>query len=65
MPDLGPNAVFIWSSYAVAAAVLGGLIAWLVADGRRHARALKSLDAQGLRRRSEPARPGDAAGGAA
>ena len=31
MPDLGPNAVFIWASYSVAAVVLAALIVWLLA----------------------------------
>lgn len=51
-PDLGPNAHFIWSSYAVAAIVLGAVVAWLVLAGRQHARALAALEAQGIRRRS-------------
>lgn len=50
--DLGPHAAFIIASYAVVAAVMTGLIAWLVLDGRRHRRALASLEAQGIRRRS-------------
>ncbi|MFN3743306.1 MAG: heme exporter protein CcmD [Hyphomicrobiaceae bacterium] len=57
--DLGPHAAFIIASYAVVAAVMIGLIAWLVLDGRRHRRALEALEAQGIRRRSrvEDARP--------
>jgi heme exporter protein D len=50
--DLGPHAAFIWWSYFVVAAVIGGLIAWLVMDGRRLRRQLAALDAKGVRRRS-------------
>lgn len=50
--DLGPNAVFIWSSYGIVAIVLGGLIAWLVADGIRQQHKLDELEARGTRRRS-------------
>jgi heme exporter protein D len=50
--DLGPHAAYIWASYAVAAVVLAGLVAWLVADGRHQQRLLDELDARGIRRRS-------------
>lgn len=50
--DLGPHAAFIWISYAAVAAVIGGLIAWLIADGRRQLAALKALEDRGVRRRS-------------
>jgi heme exporter protein D len=50
--DLGPHAAFIWTCYAAVATVIAGLIAWLVADGRRHARALRDLEARGVIRRS-------------
>jgi heme exporter protein D len=51
--DLGPHAVFIWSSYGVVTLVLAGLIAWLVADGRAQQRRLDDLAARGVRRRSD------------
>ena len=51
--DLGPHAAFIIASYAVVAAVMAGLLTWLVLDGRRHRRALDALEAQGIRRRSQ------------
>ena len=51
MPDLGPHAAFIWASYALMAAVLAALTAWLVLDGRRQARLLADLEA---RRKSKP-----------
>jgi heme exporter protein D len=50
--DLGPNAVYIWASYAVVAITLAGFAAWLVADGRHQQRILDDLDARGVRRRS-------------
>lgn len=56
--DLGPHAAFIWMSYAAVAVVVGGLIAWLVADGRRQQAALKALEDRGVRRRSS-SEPGD------
>ena len=50
--DLGPHAAFVWASYAVVAAVLTALIAWLVVDGRRQHRLIDELEARGVRRRS-------------
>ena len=44
IPDLGPQAAFIWLSYAMTAAVLAGLIAWLVYDGKRQARLLAACE---------------------
>jgi heme exporter protein D len=44
LPDMGPHAVFIWSSYAIFATVLAGLIGWLILDGRRHAADLAKLE---------------------
>ena len=44
LPDLGPHAAFIWSSYALMALVLGGLMAWLIFDGRRQAALLDAMD---------------------
>lgn len=52
IPDMGPHAAFIWSAYGVVALTLGGLIAWLVFDGRRQAAALAALEARGIKRRS-------------
>ncbi|MEL6228206.1 MAG: heme exporter protein CcmD [Pseudomonadota bacterium] len=53
MLDLGKHAVFIWSSYAIVGAVMLGLIAWLLMDGRRLKREQDELDRLGVRRRSE------------
>ncbi len=50
--NLGPHAAFIWASYAAVALAVGGLIGWLVLDGRRHAKRLADLEARGVRRRS-------------
>jgi heme exporter protein D len=50
--DLGAHAGFIWASYAAVIAVVGGLIVWLIVDGRRQARALADLEARGVKRRS-------------
>jgi heme exporter protein D len=53
--DLGPNAVFIWASYAVVAVVLIALTLWLVLEGRHLQRRLDELEARGVRRRSASA----------
>lgn len=50
--DMGPHAAFIWTAYAAVALGIGALIAWVIVDGRRQRRALKALEAQGVRRRS-------------
>ncbi|MBN9277034.1 MAG: heme exporter protein CcmD [Hyphomicrobium sp.] len=50
--DLGPHAAFIIASYAIVAAVMITLVAWLIFDGRRQQRALDALEARGVRRRS-------------
>ena len=43
----------IYASYGLTAAVLLGLVAWLIWDGRRQQRRLEDLEARGIRRRSE------------
>jgi heme exporter protein D len=50
--NLGPYASFIWASYGLAALVIGGLLFWLLQDGRRQAAALADLEARGIKRRS-------------
>jgi heme exporter protein D len=50
--DLGPHAVFIWTSYGTVIVVLAALIAWLIHDGRRQQRRLLQLEARGIRRKS-------------
>jgi heme exporter protein D len=52
IPDMGPHAAFIWSAYGLVVVTLGGLIAWLVIDGKRQANALAALEARGVKRRS-------------
>ena len=49
---MGAHAGFIAAAYLMSAAVLAGLIAWIVADGRALARRLAELEARGVRRRS-------------
>ena len=51
--DLGPHASFIVAAYAMAALVVAGLIAWVLADYRAQRRALADLEARGVTRRSE------------
>jgi heme exporter protein D len=50
--DLGPHAGFIVTAYAVAGAVVAGLIAWIVIDHRAQTRTLEDLDRSGATRRS-------------
>jgi heme exporter protein D len=51
--DLGPHAAFIWTAYGAVALGLGGLIAWLILDGREQERRLDEFAARGIKRRSE------------
>ena len=55
--NLGPHAAFIVIAYAAGAAVIGGLIGWVVLDYRAQLRKLAGLEAQGVTRRSERATP--------
>jgi heme exporter protein D len=55
MPDLGSHADFIIAAYAVAALVVGLLIAWVVLDHRAQKRRLANLEARGVTRRSDRA----------
>ena len=50
--DLGPHAGFIESAYAIAAAIVAGLVAWVVLDRRQQSRSLTELEARGMTRRS-------------
>ena len=52
--DLGPYASFIVAAYAIVAAGIALLIAWLFVDGRRQQRLIEDLEARGVRRRSTP-----------
>jgi heme exporter protein D len=51
--DLGPHADFIIGAYAVAALIVGALVAWVMIDRRQQARILSELEERGLTRRSE------------
>ena len=50
--DLGPHAGFIVAAYAIAFAVVTGLIAWIVIDHRAQLRILDDLEHAGVTRRS-------------
>jgi heme exporter protein D len=52
--DLGPHAVFIIGAYVVAAMVVLGLIAWVLADHEAQRRLLADFDARGVTRRAKP-----------
>jgi heme exporter protein D len=54
--NLGPHAAFIIAAYAAAVVVIGALIAWVTLDYRAQKRVLGDLDAQGVTRRSSPAK---------
>jgi heme exporter protein D len=54
---------FIVSSYAAAAVVIGGLIAWVALDYRAQRATLAELDRRGVSRRSAPPRGGPAGPG--
>lgn len=53
MIDLGPHAAFIIWAYAGVTLAVAALIALRIAEARRIDRRLASLEAQGVRRRSE------------
>ena len=52
--DLGPHAAFIIAAYLMAALVVIGLIAWVLADYQAQQRVLADLEARGVTRRSKP-----------
>ena len=52
MSILGDHGGFIVAAYLAAVAVLAGLVAWIVLDGRMLKRRLADLEARGIRRRS-------------
>jgi heme exporter protein D len=61
--NLGPYATFILGAYGAAALIVIAMVAWVVVDHRRQARALADLEARGVTRRSAE-RTGAAPGGA-
>jgi len=46
------HALYVASAYGVTLVALGGLLGWIVLDGRAAKRALARLEAEGVRRRS-------------
>jgi heme exporter protein D len=52
MSVLGEHGGFIVAAYLVVVVVLGGLLGWILLDGRRLKRRLADLEARGIRRRS-------------
>jgi heme exporter protein D len=50
--DLGQHASFIVAAYAIAAAVVVMLIAWVIVDHRRQRAILRDLEVSGVTRRS-------------
>ncbi|MCE7029697.1 heme exporter protein CcmD [Jiella avicenniae] len=44
---------FVASAYGISAFAIAGLFAWVFFDARTQRRALKELEARGIRRRSE------------
>ncbi len=52
MFDFGKHAVFIWGSYGAVLIVLGGLIVWLIGDGRKLAAKIAAFEKRGVTRRS-------------
>jgi heme exporter protein D len=51
--DLGPHAVFIVTAYAVTIGIIAALILLVTLERRHLARALDSVEAKGISRRSE------------
>jgi len=56
--NLGPYAAFIVGAYGAAALIVTAMVAWVVIDHRRQARALAELEKRGVTRRSAQ-RPGE------
>ena len=52
MMDLGPHAAFIIAAYVMAAIVVIGLIAWVIADYDAQRRRLADLETRGVTRRA-------------
>ena len=56
--ELGAHAGFIVAAYVITAAVIIGLIVWVLADYRSQLRLLADLERGGISRRSGFKRPG-------
>lgn len=46
------HALYVAAAYGVTAVALGGLLLWILVDGRNRKRELARLEAEGVRRRS-------------
>jgi heme exporter protein D len=57
--NLGAYSTFVLGAYGAAVLIVAAMIAWVVIDHRRQARALADLESRGVTRRSEQ-RPGEA-----
>lgn len=55
--DLGPHAGFIIAAFAIVAAVIAALVAWVIVDHVAQKRALADLERRGVTRRSAERRP--------
>jgi heme exporter protein D len=55
--NLGPHEGFIVTAYIMAAAVVAGLVIWVILDHLAQKRALADLERRGITRRSVDARP--------
>ena len=53
MMDFGPHGAFIIAAYVMAAIVVFGLVAWVMADYDAQRRVLADLEERGVTRRSK------------
>ena len=53
----GPYAAYILSAYGLSALAIGVLALWIIVDARQQKRALRDLEARGIRRRSAASKP--------
>jgi heme exporter protein D len=54
---MSAHALYVTAAYAITAIVLAGLIGWILLDQRARKRELATLEAAGVRRRSDKAGP--------
>ncbi len=50
---MSAHALYVTAAYAASAIVLAALVGWILLDGRARKRDLASLEAEGIRRRSD------------
>ncbi|WP_068310718.1 heme exporter protein CcmD [Polycladidibacter hongkongensis] len=55
--DLGRHGGYVLAAYVVVAFAVTGLLVWIRADRRRLEREMAELEAAGVRRRSQRAKP--------